>query len=73
MSEFDKKYNSLTRTLRETIKDYSLVGIRKLDVSDEETILDLLGEADLCLNVPFYLNLSLFIYSNYNNKSMEKI
>ncbi|EAR85433.1 ATP-binding protein (macronuclear) [Tetrahymena thermophila SB210] len=50
MSEFDKKYNSLTRTLRETIKDYSLVGIRKLDVSDEETILDLLAEADMCLN-----------------------
>lgn len=54
MSEFDKKYNSLTRTLRETIKDYSLVGIRKLDVSDEDTILELLAEADMCLNVHCY-------------------
>jgi len=51
MSEFDKKYNKLTRVLRETIHDYSLVGIRKLDISEEETILDLLGEADMCLNV----------------------
>lgn len=51
MTMFEKKYNSLTRALRETIKDYSLVGIRKLDVSDEETILDLLAEADMCLNV----------------------
>jgi len=50
MSGFDKKYNKLTRVLRETIHDYSLVGIRKLDISDGETILDLLGEADMCLN-----------------------
>lgn len=50
-SAFDKKYNRLTRALRETIKDYSLVGIRKLDVSDEDTILELLAEADMCLNV----------------------
>ena len=54
MSEFDKKYNKLTRVLRETIHDYSLVGIRKLDISEEETILDLLAEADMCLNVLFY-------------------
>jgi len=61
MSEFDKKYNKLTRVLRETIHDYSLVGIRKLDISDEETILELLGEADMCLNVIYQLSYVEFV------------
>ncbi|EGR30935.1 hypothetical protein IMG5_121020 [Ichthyophthirius multifiliis] len=50
MSEFDKRYNKLTRTLQQTIKDFGLVSIKKLDINDEETILDLLAEADTCIN-----------------------
>lgn len=79
MSEFDKKYNRLTRALRETIKDYSLVGIRKLDVSDEETILDLLAEADMCLNVKkfslifFIKNIKLLLQYGENLEPDEKV
>lgn len=69
MSAFDKKYNRLTRALRETIKDYSLVGIRKLDVSDEETILELLAEADMCLNVYYQLVINIL---NILSTAMQK-
>ncbi|KRX06905.1 P-loop containing nucleoside triphosphate hydrolase [Pseudocohnilembus persalinus] len=46
ISEFDKKYNNLTQMLKETVQEYSMISMRPLDISDEDSIKQLLIDAD---------------------------
>lgn len=46
---FEKKYDSLKMKIEKIIDEFGLVSFLKLDISDEQTIYDLIYEADYCI------------------------
>ena len=46
---FEKKYKSLKTKIEKIVNEFGLVSFLKLDISDEQTIYDLIYEADYCI------------------------
>lgn len=48
-TEFEKKYFHFTKTLQEILQNSNMLTLLPLDLSDEETIKDLIAEADFAI------------------------
>lgn len=51
VNQFDQKYQKLNYAMIQLLNDFSQIALRKLDISDEDSIRDLLLETDEMIQV----------------------
>jgi len=63
-SHFSEKYLELTRSIKSVIDDYNMVSLMPLDITDEETIKDIILQTDMILQYDEYTGPNDKIYDD---------